>query len=83
MEILAGTILNYYREIGVARVKILDFLEVGDRIHIKGHTTDFEQEVESLQVGHVQVSASRSGEIAGLRVYEYVRKHDRVYRVED
>jgi len=82
-EVLAGKVLNYYRTIGVASIKVSTFLEVGGLIHVKGHTTDFDQKVESLHIKHRHVSRASAGEIAGLRVKDYVRKHDCIYRREE
>jgi putative protease len=82
MEVLAGKVLTYYRKIGVASIKVSTFLEVGGRIHVKGHTTDFDQKVESLHINHRHVSLASAGEIAGLRVNDYVRKNDCIYRME-
>lgn len=83
MEILAGRVVNYYRTKGVASVEVTDCLKAGDRVHIKGHTTNFEQAVVSLQINHKQVTKASKGSVAGLKVNDYVRKHDLIYRVED
>lgn len=83
MEFAVGKIINYYRAPGVASVKISVPLSVGDKIHIKGHITDFEQTVESMQIHHMQVNRASKGDIAGIKVTDYVRKHDTVYRLED
>ena len=56
-------------------------LRVGDTIHVKGHTTDFTQKVDSLQVDHAPVSEVRSGQDFGLKVKEHAREHDVVYKV--
>jgi hypothetical protein len=82
MEVLAGKVINYYRAIGVASIKLNDFLKVGSLIRIKGHTTDFEQVVESLQIKHSNVAGASAGDVAGLKVNDFVRKYDCVYRVE-
>ncbi len=82
MEIPAGKITHYYKSIGVAAIEISDSLEVGDVIHIKGHTTDFEQKIESMQVEHQQVTKATKGQTIGLKVKDYVREHDMVYKVE-
>ena len=82
MEVLAGKIRHYYNSIGVAALEVSDYLEVGNLIHIKGHTTDFEQKIESMQIEHEQVSKATKGQIIGLKVKDYVREHDQVYRVE-
>ncbi len=83
MELLAGKVVNYYRKIGVASIEISDYLEVGNHIHITGHITDFEQTIESIQIKHQQVTKASKGQIAGLKVKEYVRKRDLVYRIEE
>jgi putative protease len=82
MEFLAGKVVNYYSAIGVASVEISDCLETGNTIHIKGHTTDFEQTVDSIQINHNPVSRASKGDTAGVKVADYVRKHDLVFRVE-
>lgn len=82
MEILAGKVTHYYKSIGVAAVEVSDSLEVGNVIHIKGHTTDFEQKIESMQIEHQQVTKATTGQVIGLKVKDYVREHDLVYRVE-
>jgi putative protease len=82
MEVLAGKVTHYYKSIGVAAVEVSDSLKVGDLIHIKGRTTDFEQKVESMQIEHNNVTEAKKGEVIGLKVKDYVREHDLVYRVE-
>ncbi|MEN8263043.1 MAG: translation elongation factor-like protein [Nitrospirota bacterium] len=82
MESLAGKIIKYYSRIGVASVEISGCLELGDIIHIKGHTTNFEQTVDSMQISHSQVSRVSKGDVAGIKVTDYVRKHDLVYRLK-
>jgi putative protease len=82
MEILAGKILSYYSKSGVASVEVFDRLETGDIIHIKGHSTDFDQKIESMEINRRQVTEAVKGQIAGIKVADYVRKNDLVYRVE-
>lgn len=82
MEILAGKVTHYYKAIGVAAVEVSDTLEVGDVIHIKGHTTDFEQKIESMQIEHQQVTKATKGQVVGIKVKDYVRENDLVYKVE-
>ncbi len=77
-----GTVTDYYAKIGVAAIKLSDgFLQVGDRIRIRGHTTDVTQTVESLQIEHQPVQRAERGSQAALKVGERVRKHDEVLRV--
>jgi len=57
-------------------------LRVGDNIHVKGHTSDFSQRVESLQIGHASVEQVGSNDDFGLKVAEHAREHDVVYRLK-
>lgn len=82
MEILVGKVIHYYKNIGVAAIELSNTLQTGNLIHIKGHTTDFEQNVESMQVEHQSVTKATTGQVIGLKVKNYVREHDLVYRVE-
>jgi len=80
MEVLTERVVSFYRAIGVARIDVLDHLAVGNLIHIKGHTTDFDQVIDSLHVSHQPVLNVSKGQRAGLRVADYVRKNDFIYR---
>ena len=83
MEVLAGKVISFYRKIGVASIKVSGSLEAGNSIHIKGRTTDFDQKVRSMQIAHQQVDKADAGDIAGLKVDDYVRKNDCIYRIEE
>lgn len=83
MEVLAGKVLHFYSRLSVASVEVTDLLNAGDFIHIRGQTTDFNQKIESLQVLHKQVSTASRGMIVGIKVTDYVRKNDSVYRIVD
>ncbi len=81
-ETKIGTVTHYFNHLQVAGVVITDGeLHKGDSIHIKGHTSDFEQVVESMQIDHETVDVSRPGDKIGLSVIEYAREHDTVYKV--
>ena len=58
-----------------------DELHTGDKIHIKGATSDFDQEVESMEIDHKAVDVAKPGDQIGLSVIEHAREHDAVYRV--
>lgn len=82
MEEEIGKITHYFSKIDVAVIELTKGkLEVGDTIHIKGHTTDFYQKIQSLQIEHKQVLEITAGESAGLKVESPVREHDIVYVV--
>jgi len=77
-----GEITHYFGKISVGVVKVTNgTLKVGDHIHIKGATTDFEQEVESLQIEHQPVEEVKEGEEAGMKVIDRVREGDKVYKI--
>ena len=81
-ETKIGTVTHYYNHMHVAGVSITDGeLHKGDIIHIKGHTSDFEQKVESMQIDHEPVDTARPGDQIGLSVVEHAREHDTVYTV--
>ena len=76
-----GVVTHYYNHLAVAILKLeKGKLRVGDFIHIKGHTSDFAQPVESLEIDHVHVNEVRPGQSFGLRVKEHAREHDVVYK---
>ena len=81
-ETRIGTVTHYYNHLHVAGVTITDGeLRKGDTIHVVGHTSDFEQKVDSIEIDHEAVEVARLGEQIGLGMIEYVRENDAVYRV--
>ena len=77
-----GVVTHYFSHLSVAVVKLeAASLRVGDTIHIRGHTTDFKQRVDSLQVNHVSVPEAGPHDDFGLKVREHAREHDVVYKV--
>ena len=74
-----GIVTHYYNHIHVAGVSITDGeLHEGDIIHVKGHTSDFEQEVRSMQIDHEVINTARRGDQIGLSVIEHAREHDTI-----
>ncbi len=81
-ELKIGVVTHYYSHLSVAVVSVTDRpLQGGDRIHIKGHTSDFYQTVESIQVEHESRPRAEVGQAVGLRVTDHAREHDVVYLV--
>ncbi|MBN1502710.1 hypothetical protein JW930_04135 [Candidatus Woesearchaeota archaeon] len=77
-----GEVTHFFSRIGVAVIKLTkDKLNVGDTIRIKGHTTDFEQKVDSMQIDHKNINEAKKGAEIGMRVQEAVRENDTVYRL--
>ena len=76
-----GVVTHYYSHLAVAIVRLESgTLRVGDVIHIRGHTTDFIQKVESLEVNHAPLTEVGPNEEFGLKVVEHVREHDAVFK---
>jgi len=82
-EEMVGTVSGYFARIGVAGIDLTGTLRVGDRIHIKGHTTDLEQVVDSIQVEHESVQEAGPGAKIGMKVSDRCRSGDVVYVVRE
>jgi putative protease len=77
-----GKVSHFFGKISVAIIEITDEpLAVGDTIHIKGHTTDLTQKVESMQIEHQNVDKAEIGQSIGLKVTAHCRVDDIVYKV--
>jgi putative protease len=81
-EKLIGKIIHYYTNIGVGIIELSDKLSVGDKIHVKGASTDFEQTIDSMQVEHQDVNTAKAGESIGVKLNEKVRESDEVFKAE-
>jgi putative protease len=78
-----GAITHYYSHLAVAVVQMnKGTLKAGDTIHIKGHTTDFTQSVESMEFEHHHIEQASAGQSFGMKVKDHVREHDIVYLVK-
>jgi translation elongation factor EF-Tu-like GTPase len=80
-EELIGEVSHWFGNIGVAGIELTGKLAVGDRVHILGHTTDFEQEVTSMQIMHQNVSEAGPGDDVGVKLQARARAGDHVYKV--
>ena len=81
MSVQVGTVTHYFGRIGVAVLRLRGELQVGDRIHILGQTTDFEQVITSMEIEHKKVNAVKPGDDMALKVRDKVRSGDIVYKV--
>ena len=77
-----GRVSTFFSHVNVAAIKLSDTLKTGDRIRIKGHTTDFEQLIDSMQIDRKEVKEAKKGEEIGIKVNEKVRPNDTVFLVE-
>jgi len=76
-----GKVVDYFSKIGVIAVELTGELRIGDKIHVKGATTDFYDVVESMQIEKEPVEVAGPGDAVGIKVKERARKKDRVYKV--
>jgi len=82
-EVEIGLIVDFFARPVVAAIQLTGELNVGDKIHIKGHTTDMEVVVDSMQIHNQNVSVAKAGDSVGIRVTDKVRHGDKVYKVTD
>ncbi len=80
-EELIGEVSHWFGNINVAGIKLSDELAVGDRVHIKGHTSDFEEEIASMQLDNEDVEVAGAGDEIGVRLQSRARVGDGVYKV--
>jgi len=81
-EKLIGKITHYFTNIGVGVIEITTGdLKVGDKIHIKGATSDFEQTIDSMQIEHESIEKAKKGDAVGLKADQQVREGDQVFKV--
>jgi putative protease len=79
-ENVIGLITHYFPHVQAAVIKLKTPLAIGDTIRIKGHTTDFTQTINSMQIDHVPITKAKKGDEIGLLVESRVRQHDRVVK---
>ena len=82
-EQIIGTVSDFFAKPVVAGIELTATLNVGDKIHIKGHTTDLEMNVDSMQIDNANVKEAKAGDSIGVKVSERVRKGDAVYKIAD
>ncbi len=78
-----GKVSDFFAKPVVAAIELTGPLKVGDKIHFKGHTTDLEAVVESMQIENQNVQEAKAGDSVGVKVPDRVRKTDTVYKVTD
>ena len=78
MATIVGTVTHYYAKLGVGIVKLKSPLKVGDMIKFSGHTTNFEQQVNEIQLNHKDLAAGKKGQEVGIKVTEKLRDGDNV-----
>ncbi len=81
-EQLIGTVIHYFKGPGVAIVRLSEGeLAVGDRVRLHGHTTDFTEQITSMEVDHQKVPRAQAGQEVAILVADRTRQHDQVFKV--
>ena len=76
-----GRVSHFFTKISVAVIELTAMISVGDRIRIKGPTTNVEQTVDSMEIEHEKVQRAEAGQSIGMKVKDRVRETDVVYKI--
>jgi putative protease len=82
-EVEIGKVTDFFAKPVVAGIELSGALKTGDKIHIKGSTTDMEVAVESMQIDRVNITEGKPGDLVGIKVSDRVRPGDKVYKVTE
>jgi len=80
-DVEIGKVTDFFAKPVVAGMELSGTLRIGDKIHIKGGTTDMELTVESMQIERVNITEGKPGDLVGIKVLDRVRRGDKVYKV--
>jgi translation elongation factor EF-1alpha len=84
IEEQVGEVVKFFAKPSVAAIKVIGgVIAVGDRIKFKGHTTDFEDTISSMQIENKSVEKAAAGDLIGIQVKEKVREGDAVFKLVD
>ena len=82
-EVKIGIVAKFFAQPSVAAIDLTDGpLKIGDTIHIKGHSTDLQMTIDSMQIEHAAVTTADRGASIGIKVKDRVRPHDLVYIIK-
>lgn len=76
-----GTVTHYFGHINVIIIQLSDTLKIGDTIRVKGHTSDFTQKVDSMQIEHASVTEAKSADAVGIKVEQKSHPKDKVFKI--
>jgi hypothetical protein len=77
-----GKVTHYFDHINVAVLALTEAIKVGETVHFFGHSTDFKQEVTSLQIEHKEVNGAGPGAEVAMKVAQKVHSNDKVFRID-
>ena len=81
-EELVGVVVKFFAQPGVAALKVTrGTIKIGDTLRYIGHTTDFSDQVASMQVNNQPVEEAKAGDFIGVKVKQRVRENDKVYKL--
>ena len=80
-DVEIGMVTDFFAKPVVAGIELSGTLKIGDKIHIKGSTTDMELTIESMQIERVNIGEGKPGDLVGIKVLDRVRRGDKVYKV--
>ena len=76
-----GTVDHFFSNISVGMIKLTDALKVGDKIRIKGKSSELVQDISSMQIDRVPAHEAKAGDLISIKVDQKVRPGDAVYKV--
>ena len=78
-----GKVTHYFDHLNVAVLALTEGIRVGETLHFLGHSTDFKQQVTSLQIEHKAVETAKPNEDVAMKVDQRVHPNDAIFRIED
>jgi translation elongation factor EF-1alpha len=82
-DVEIGKVTDFFAKPVVAGIELSGTLKIGDKIHIKGGTTDMELTIESMQIERINITEGKPGDLVGIKVLDRVRRGDKVYKVTE
>jgi len=77
-----GRVQKFFAKPSVAAIEVTaGVLRIGDKLHFKGHTSDFEDTITSMQIEREPIEEAKLGDIIGIQVKGRVRENDIVYKI--
>ncbi len=79
-----AVIVKFFVKPSVAALEVTNgTIKKGDLLKYKGHTTDFTEEIASMEIDNQSVDEVKAGDLVGVKVKERVREGDKVYKVSE